>query len=247
MGYAGAIVGGLMQLGSAFTGARAARQRRNQLEGIAATPGLDTGAITSEALGAQETAFGPASALTDKINRFNTDQRQGLLDDSIPGYTARKQQSSDLIDAMLRGDVPQDLQDALWNSNAGQALSKGVQGSPFSLYGGAKKFFDKSYERMLQGLQESSRFNRETAGLEMPDVVSIAQYLGLSPQELMSVRGGERSERMRWQAAAAGAPQGSEVWAKYMNDVGGTIGGMGLSEIMSRPSFTPSDPRVMGE
>ena len=224
-----AAVGGLMQLGGAFTGARAARRRVNQLEGIAATPGLDTGDIGLEALMDQESAFGPASVLTDKINRFNAGQRQSLLDDAIPGYESRKNTSADLIDSYLRGEVPQDVQDAIWDSAAGRALSGGYGGSGMARNLTARDLGLTSLGLTQTGLQESGRFNRETAGLELPEVASIAQYLGLSPQELVGLRSGERTERMRYQALAAGAPQGREVWAKYLNDLGGSLGGIGLS------------------
>jgi hypothetical protein len=170
--------------------------------------------------------------LTDKINRFNAGQRQSLLDDAIPGYESRKNTSADLIDSWLRGEVPQDLQDALWNSRAGQAISQGTSGSPFDLRARGQDIFRAGHELQRLGLDATSRFNRETAGLELPDVANIASYLGLSPQELVNIRGGERSERMRWQAAAAGAPQGNEVWAKYLNDVGGQMAGFGLSGIL---------------
>ena len=233
MGYGAlAAVGGLMQLGSAFTGARAARRRVNQLEGIAATPGLDTGDIGLEAIMDQESAFGPASVLTDKINRFNAGQRQSLLDDAIPGYESRKNTSADLIDSFLRGEVPQDVQDQIWNSAAGRALGGGYGGSGLGRNLTARDLGLTSLGLAQTGLQESGRFNRETAGLELPEMANVARYLGLSPQELVALRSGERTERMRYQALAAGAPQGREVWAKYLNDVGGQMGGLGVSGIL---------------
>lgn len=221
-----------MQLGGAFLGAKSANQRRNQLFDIANTPGLYTGALTLEALGDQEQAFGPASALTEKINRFSAAERRNLLEDAIPGYQARKAQTSELIDSFLRGEVPQDVQDAVWDSAAGRALTGGYGGSGMARSLTARDLGLTSLGLMQTGLGESSRFNRDTAGLELPDVVSVANYLGLSPQELIALRSGERSERMRMQSAAAGMPMGREVWAKYLNETGGQLAGMGLSSIM---------------
>lgn len=220
-----------MQLAGAFQGASAARARKKQLEAIANTPGLDTSAITGQAITGQEQNFGQASALAEKINRFNAGMRQDLLEESIPGYEPRKQQTSAILDSWLRGEIPQDVQDQVWDSAAGRALAGGFGGSGLGRNLTARDFGLTSLGLMEKGIDKTGQFNLQTASLELPDIVGISAFLGVSPQELVALRSRERTEKMSYQSGAANAPSSKDVWAKYLNETGGQLAGMGLSGI----------------
>ena len=228
MGYA-AGAGALMQLGGTILKGSAERVRRNQLTNIANTPGLDTTGIAGQALAGQEANFGAGSALTDKINRFNQGERSSLLDASIPGYQARKGQELNITDSLLRGEIPQDVQDQLWNSAAGRSLAGGYGGSGMARNLTARDFGLTSLGLQQQGMQNTAQINNQTANLELPDLVSVSKYLGVSPQELIGIRGNERSQKMQMLTGISLRPSGSDIWAKYLNDTGGALMGAGLS------------------
>lgn len=232
MGYGGLIGAGLRivgGIGGSILAGSAARVRRNQLTNIANTPGLDTSSITGEALAGQEANFGAGSALTSKINRFNTQERQAFLDEAIPGYQKRKQAELDITDSYLRGEIPQDVQDQLQNSNAGRAVAGGYGGSGFAAHRTARDFGLTSLGLVNMGLDRTSSINRETASLEGPNLVSVANYLGVSPQELVAIRGGERAQKMAMLSSISKMPGTSDIWAKYLNDLGGATTGAAAS------------------
>jgi hypothetical protein len=228
MGY-GAALGAVMGIGGSILGGSAARVRRNQLTNIANTPGLDTTAIGGEALAGQEANFGAGSALTSKINRFNTQERQDFLDEAIPGYEARKGQTLDITDSFLNGEIPQDVQNQIWDSAAGRSLSGGYGGSGMARNLTARDFGLTSLSLMNMGLDRTAQINRETSNLEGPDLVSVANYLGVSPKELVAIRGAERIDKMDRLSGISKMPGTADIWAKYLNDTGGALTGASLS------------------
>lgn len=228
MGAYAAAAGIVLGAGGAILGGSAARVRRNQLTNIANTPGLDVVSITGEALAGQEANFGAGSALTSKINRFNTAERQAFLDEAIPGYEKRKQAELDITDSYLAGEIPQDVQEQLWNSSAGRALGGGYGGSGMARNLTARDFGLTSLGLQREGMDRTQSINRETSALEGPELVSVARYLGVSPQELVSIRGGERLDKMNRLSAISQMPGTSDIWAKYLTDVGGALTGASL-------------------
>lgn len=234
MGAALLGIGAGMGLGGAFLGGKAARQRKNQLNDIANMPGLNTTSIGAEALAGMESNFGAASELTKKINDFNIAERSDFLTGAIPGYEDRKAATLGITDSFLRGEIPQDVQDAIWDSAAGRAIAGGFSGSEFGRNLTAKDFGLTSLGLMQSGLDRTSQINRDTASLEGPELVSVARNLGITPQELVSLRSGERSEKLRMLTGAAVAPGNKDVWAKYLTDTGSSMMGLGLGDIMGK-------------
>ena len=229
MGAYASGAGILMGLGGAILGGRAANQRKNQLEEIANTPGLDTGAIASEAIGDQFGNFQGASELVRKINDFSIGERQDFLDAAVPGYEARKSRTLDITDSFLRGEIPEDVQRAIFDNAAVRSISGGYGGSGLAGNLTARDFGLTSLGLMEKGMRATEAISESTARLEGAELVGIARYLGVSPQELIAVRSRERSEKMQYMTGATNAPGAKDVWAKYLTDAGGAATGMGLS------------------
>jgi hypothetical protein len=227
-----AAVGMAAQIGGAFMAAQAAKKRKEALRKVAETPGVDTTAIGNEALQGQMSNFGLGSNLTNQINQFNRGQATSAMEDILPGYQDRKAQRLGITDAELRGEIPQDVQDALWDSSAGRAIAGGFSGSEFGRKLTARDFGLTSLDMIGRGMTDARNLNSEVNALENADMVSVADYLGVSPEELVGIRSKERSDRINNLLGIAAKPGSQDVWAKTLTDMGSQAAGLGLGSVM---------------
>lgn len=208
----GSIIGG-------FLSSDAANDRRRRLEEIANTPGLDVGAVGQEAIGIGGALLPGASNLVGQINQANTAQRRGVLETSLPGYQGRKESQLATIDSWLGGNVPQDVINQIQRSGAARSFGGGYSGSGLHRNLEARDLGLSSLDMIMRGMDAASGMNRETAALEMPDMVSVQDYAGPSTNELLNIRGSEREQRIAGLVGAANAPTGKEVWTQALQNI----------------------------
>lgn len=218
---------GLMGLGGLLSG-NAASKAKKELRQIADTPGLDIGASIAEAA-----RYAPETqALESKRNTFNRAELDRLLEASIPGYaTAQKQRTGNAM-ALMRGELPPDVEAAVRRSSAGRALEGGFGGSAAGRNLVARDLGRTSLDLMNLGGQQFQGILGSTPQSAM------ANY-DITPGDVIGLRGNERSERIGLRTNAATAPGKTAVWGqtatqmgKSLMELAGSIGGVAAGKAM---------------
>lgn len=230
---AGALIGAGMQAGGAFMGANQANKRRNQLLGIAETPGVDFGDITADALASMGENMPAATALAGQSAEAQQAIMDRILEKVIPGYSAMQKQRSSNTAALLRGELPSDVQSKVMRNAAEKSVAGGFGGSGFGRNLGLRDLGLTSLDAITSG---GRMFQEEISGTPMAKVVSPLDLSGISPQAAINLREGERIDKMNRLTTWAGAPTGRDVWGKYLTDTGGALMGASMGGAMGGKS-----------
>lgn len=92
---------------------------------------VDLNKAQSDSAASNISNFDQISALAGKTNRFNTDQIKSMLDSVAPDWQGLVSKQRGLINSELSGQIPQDVQDAIFRGSAGRSLASGTAGSQF--------------------------------------------------------------------------------------------------------------------
>lgn len=95
------------------------------------------------------------------VNAFNQEETLKLLERMTPGFTEGLKGSSANAYALIRGEVPGDVSDAIMRSGAARALGGGYAGTPFARNATLRDLGLTSLEGQARGAAEL----RSTAGL----------------------------------------------------------------------------------
>lgn len=202
---------GLMAVGGLLSG-NAASKAKKELRQIADTPGLDLGAAISES----KKYSGDTRALESSRNTFNRAELDRLLESSIPGYGEGQKQRSGNALSLMRGELPPDVEAAIMRSSAGKALEGGFQGS-----GAGRNLTARDLGRTSLDLMQLGGRNFESILGSTPQS-GIANY-DISPQDVIGLRGNERSERIGLKTNAATAPGKTAVWGQTTTQMGKSL------------------------
>lgn len=222
---AAAAVGAVLGGGGAFLSGRAGDIKRKRLEGIANTPGLDTGKITGDALADLEKYLPQDISLAQKVTDANQSMLNKLYEENVPGFKNIQEQRASLIQDFLAGRLPVDVQASIERSSAARGLGLGISGSPIQRNLTARDLGRTSLDLMNYGLGQVPGYFGSTPIAAPTDPLTFA---GPSPNQLIDLRGQERAQKMSLLAQAAGIGGQTEAWANYLNQVGGTLMGAGL-------------------
>lgn len=237
----GGLVAGA--LGSLF-GGDAADEQRKRMEGVAALPGLDIGGTTKESLDAILNQFPTSSAVAGRVNQFNQEQLDEILNQAIPGYGGIQKQRSAVVGSMLKGELPSDISDLVQSNAAARALGGGYSGS--SLHGNllARDLGLTSLDLMGRGLTGASQLVSSTP---TPNLMT-PQSLMVDPMAWLNIRGNERAQTQSLLAGAAQMPGQTAQWGNFLSGIGGLsagIGAQGLLDYYTRPRTTPNRNELM--
>lgn len=202
---------GLMAIGGLLS-ANAASKAKKELRQIADTPGLDIGASIAEA----GRYAGDTQALESKRNTFNRVELDRLLEASIPGYAASQKQRTGNAAALLRGELPPDVEAAVMRSGAGRALEGGFGGSAAGRNLVARDLGRTSLDLMNLGGQQFQGILGSTPQSGM------ANY-DITPGDVIGLRGNERSERIGLRTNAATAPGKTAVFGQTATQMGKSL------------------------
>jgi hypothetical protein len=220
------VVGAGMQLGGAIMGANQANKRRNQLLGIAETPGIDTKKTAADALNNLASNLPAAEQLAGDVNQFNQDQIDLILEQIVPGYKASQAKRSKNSAALLAGELPPDVEARVNRRAAERGVSGGFSGSRFATNLGLRDLGLTTLDAMTLG---DRLFQGQVSGTPRTEMVNPLAYAGLNPQQEIALRSGERYDKLDRLTAWAGAPTGRDIYSKYLTDTGGQIQGMSAS------------------
>lgn len=211
---------GTAAAGTAMSASAADRQRKGLFK-IANEPGLDTKALTLQALRDLTETFPESTRVADLINAYYGRQleEQGLA----PLRRSMMEQAA----ADLAGEIPRDVADRVYREAAARALTGGFSGG--ALHGGlALRNLGLTSDALRQrGFQKAGQL---LTGYSMPgsfDPVA-AGMIGLTPAQLINLRSGERAMRLQMLTRAEMSPRGDAIWGNWLNQVGGSIAGMGM-------------------
>ncbi len=212
-----------MMLGGAAIGANAANKRKQGMNAIANTPGLDLAAQIAEA----GTLMPQSQALESKRNTFNQAELTRLLAASIPGYEEGQSQRTGNAMSLMRGELPPDVMKAIFRRGASQSVAGGYAGSPSGQNLVARDLGRTSLDLMNLGNQQ---FQGIIGGTPMPQMANFS----FTPSDIAGLRGSERTQKLSMQMAALGMPGAGDIWGKALQDtgsslmsmVGGLAGGM---------------------
>lgn len=220
----GAGVGLLGSLAGGFLGGSAASRRKRQLYDVAQTPGIALGDVYGDALGAQQGALPMAEELVSSQNRFNASELDSLLESSIPGLKGMQAQRSGNTASFLRGELPSDLTSSIFRRSGARALEGGYGGAPAGRNLVARDLGRTSLDLMRLG---GSELDSALRSAPLPSILSTQDLLTIGPRETLGLRSGERAKKISDLQLAYGSPGGSDVWAKVLQDMGGTLMGSG--------------------
>lgn len=147
---------------------------------------VDPSKVQQETVAGNLSALPGIESLTDKTNTFNMDQLQKMLEKAVPGYQDILTQQSGVLQSQLRGEIPEDVQDAIQNSAAGRAIGGGYAGSGAHGNLVARDFGRTSYDITSQAMDSASRWMAATAEITMPNMFN-AQSMFLTPGQRIEV------------------------------------------------------------
>ena len=215
---AAGVIGAGMAIGGTAMQANAAAKRKAALRRIAETPGLNLGDQINEA----GDLMPRTQQLEGKRNQFNADQLNSLLETSMPGYAKARDLRMGNTMSMLRGEIPLDVQQQMFRTDAARSLEGGFGGS-----GAGRNLVARD-------------FGMTSLGLQGQGASSLAQIIGttphaalanftFTPEQIAAMRAEERRQRMAASFSAEQAPGTNDVWGKQLQQAGDKIGMAGLS------------------
>lgn len=217
-------VGLLAGAGGAFLGGRAGDIKRQRLLNVADTPGVDTGALTGQALSDQLKYLPQGTELSGKISAANQAQLQAREEAALPGIGAARQQALGRITGLFADDSS--WLKGVQQRGAALGLSSGLFGSA----AGQLQTLRLSDQEQMQRTQlGTGLLGSLIGGMRIANTPGVQAFLGPTPDQLINIRSQERQQRMNLQAQAAGVPGQMEAWGNYLTGIGGAMTGAGLT------------------
>lgn len=125
-----------------------------------------------EVAGFKPTDLGVESKRAVNSNLSNYDDIAKLLERILPGYGEMVKTGSRNTQSLLRGEIPQDVQDSLKRSSAFRSFQGGYSGSPMSRALTARDFGRTSLDLMESGNNSAQRWMQMTQGSASPYIVT---------------------------------------------------------------------------
>lgn len=179
--------------------------------------------------------------LAGSFTQFNQGQIEQMLQASIPGYTSIKSDVTGNIEAMLKGEIPADVQQQIQRQEAATAVAGGFGGTGMQSARTARDLGLTSLQLTQQGLSSAESWINRMNSLYAPGVVSPMQFsnMFLSPAQQISAKTEERNAQFQhdwaknildWQSslgylAGQDMAQTSGQFNQAMGSVVGEVGG----------------------
>lgn len=228
MGGATAALGAGFRIAGGILEGNAADQARKRLEAVANTPGLDLDSITAERLSGIEQLFPQAQALTSREATARQSLINQLIEQSMPGFAAARDQGTAAATDLIAGRVPSDVSDLVQRSSAARALGGGFAGSGMHRNLVGRDLGLTSIGLKSQGLQWLQALRGMSPAIAPQ---SAFAFTGPSPNEAVSIRGHERDQKMQLLANLAVMPGKTGVWGRHLMESGAMLAGMGMGDM----------------
>jgi len=166
-------------LNSALGGKRQAKVPR--------LPPINIDAEQNAAIGANQRALPGAEQLGTSVNAFNQAELDRMHELALPGYERIKQNIGENLTALTSGQIPKDVQDAIFRNSAIKAYGGGFAGSGMARNLTARDLGLTSLGLISQG-QDSAQRWLQSATAPSFDVSSMF----ISPSQRIAMRTAER-------------------------------------------------------
>jgi hypothetical protein len=187
------------------------------------TPGIDIDEMLRESA-----RLAPESRrLEQERNVYNQQQLQALIERSIPGFSEAQRVRAQNAAALIRGELPGDEISAAYRSGAGRALEGGYAGSVAMSNRILRDLGLKQMQAQQMGSQQLSQILGSTP---LAPVVSY-EY---SPQQLATLRGQERAQRMAALTGVSNMPSASSVLGGALGSLGSGLTNLGFATLGSK-------------
>lgn len=226
VGAIGSLAGGAMSASSASASRRQARDAAN-------LPGIDIGSVMEESsLNAPR-----AREMEAQRNAISRDQLLESLGIQIPGYQQGQAQRTLNAMSLLRGELPPDVAAQIQRKAAGQAVQGGYAGSAAGRNLVARDIGRSSLDMSNQGAQQFANI------LGTTPMAPLANY-EFTPQQIASLRGGERGAQQQALLGVAGMPSATGVAGQAFGSLGSGLTNLGFAQLGAQ---TRADAGVGGD
>ena len=213
VGAIGSLAGGAMSASSASASRRQARDAAN-------LPGIDIGQVMGESsLNAPR-----AREMEAERNAVSRAQLLESLGIQIPGYQEGQAQRTQNAMALLRGELPPDVAAQIQRKAAGQAVQGGYAGSAAGRNLVLRDLGRGSYDAANQGAQQFANI------LGTTPMAPLANY-EFTPQQIASLRGGERGAQQQALLGVAGMPSATGVAGQAFGSLGSGLTNLGFAQL----------------
>ncbi|MCC7375385.1 MAG: hypothetical protein IT581_12090 [Verrucomicrobiales bacterium] len=217
------VIGGLLGSGSA-------NRRRKELEKVANTPGVDIGSAYSDTLKAGTSQLAGAQELATGMNSGALLDLNSILEMAMPGYGGIQRDRVAGAGALVRGEIPQDVTDAVYRNTAERAVGGGYAGTPMHGNLTARDLGRTSLDLTTLG---NDRFESIIGSTPLPRMTQTSDILNVTGRDATTLRSGERSKRLDMLTGKANSPTSTDVLSKMMQDMGGVAMGGGFGSLSS--------------
>ena len=226
VGAIGSLAGGAMSASSASASRRQARDAAN-------LPGIDIGSVMAESsLNAPR-----AREMEAQRNAISRDQLLESLGIQIPGYQQGQAQRTLNAMSLLRGELPPDVAAQIQRKAAGQAVQGGYAGSAAGRNLVARDIGRSSLDMSNLGAQQFANI------LGTTPMAPLANY-EFTPQQIASLRGGERGAQQQALLGVAGMPSATGVAGQAFGSLGSGLTNLGFAQLGAQ---TRADAGVGGD
>src|SRR5512135_105593 len=115
-------------------------------------------AETAKAIGMNISNLPSATKLATDTSLANQDIVNQMLRKAIPEYDRLQKESLAVIEPMLRGEIPKDVQQQMQRSAAAAGIAGGTSGSQFAQYGALRNLGLTSLQLSTQGLDATEKW-----------------------------------------------------------------------------------------
>lgn len=195
---------------------------------------IDPNKVQGDTLAGNAAILPGAAQLAGQYNKLNADNLRALFEQQLPGQYGLAQENTL---SLLKGQVPQDVQDALQRTVAARAIGGGYGGTGMASFDQLRHFGISSLKAQEQGLAQFDKLQSMFPRLD------IAQTMFFTPQQRLAFAFQDRAahfsrDLLAAQVKAAPNPADAALAEGLDNDfaafrsamfsyLGGGMGGMG--------------------
>lgn len=211
--------------GTAIAGAFSADAAKKAGKGGQAAP-LDIGAVSRDALRANNANAPEAEALSRRTNSFNQAESLRMLELAIPGYGELSKKLTGIAGESLSNpyDLPADFRANLERQAAERGINTGVRGQAgdFSLL---RDFGINSLDFGQKQIGQAQSIMTMLAGLGKVNPLSPLSFYATGDMAMGAASGNQALQQSALNAQSAGAAQAQSSWAQTIGALGGVAGG----------------------
>jgi len=144
---------------------------------------VDSGASAAKAISVDLKSIPGLEDLASRYNSFSSDELLKQMNKVLPGYSETLAKEGADIGGLLKGEVPQDVQDFIGRKAAELGITTGASGGSFTKFGQLRDLGLTSLDAMTKGFDAASRWIASAAKPAMFDFSSMfitpGQQIGL--------------------------------------------------------------------